>query len=126
MLAAIGFAASAAAAARERGRAYAILLALGADRGGLGRTTAAESGLLVGLGTAVGIALGVAVTHLIVPLVVLDAGARRPVPEVLVDLPATRTLLLALAIAALPLLSAALGGRGRRDVAARLRHVEEM
>ncbi|MCX5195182.1 ABC transporter permease [Streptomyces sp. NBC_00249] len=126
VLAAIGFAASAAAAARERGREHAILLALGADRGGLGRTAAAESGLLVGLGTAVGVGLGAAIVHLVVPLVVLDPAARRPVPQVLVDLPTAPTLLLAVAIAALPLLSAVLGGRRKRDVATRLRHVEEM
>ncbi|WP_332758668.1 ABC transporter permease [Streptomyces sp. MT206] len=129
VLAAIGFAASAAAAARERGREFAILLALGAPRRDLARTAAAESGVLVGLGAGVGLALGAAIVHLVVPLVVLTPAARRPVPEVLVDLPAGETLLLTVAIAAVPLLSAVLGSTRNRNVmntAARLRHVEEM
>ncbi|MFE9843944.1 FtsX-like permease family protein [Streptomyces goshikiensis] len=129
VLAAIGFAASAAAAARERGREFAILLALGAPRRDLARTAAAESGVLVGLGAGVGLALGAAIVHLVVPLVVLTPAARRPVPEVLVDLPAGETLLLTAAIAAVPLLSAVLGSTRNRNVmntAAGLRHVEEM
>ncbi|MFE9793826.1 FtsX-like permease family protein [Streptomyces goshikiensis] len=129
VLAAIGFAASAAAAARERGREFAILLALGAPRRDLARTAAAESGVLVGLGAGVGLALGAAIVHLVVPLVVLTPAARRPVPEVLVDLPTGETLLLTAAIAAVPLLSAVLGSTRNRNVmntAARLRHVEEM
>ncbi|MCX4524267.1 ABC transporter permease [Streptomyces sp. NBC_01551] len=129
VLAAIGFAASAAAAARERGREFAILLALGAPRRDLARTAAAESAVLVGLGTGVGLALGAAIVHLVVPLVVLTPAARHPVPEVLVDLPTGETLLLAAAIAAVPLLSAVLGGRRNTNVmntATRLRHVEEM
>ncbi|MER7124238.1 ABC transporter permease, partial [Streptomyces goshikiensis] len=117
------------AAARERGREFAILLALGAPRRDLARTAAAESGVLVGLGAGVGLALGAAIVHLVVPLVVLTPAARRPVPEVLVDLPAGETLLLTAAIAAVPLLSAVLGSTRNRNVmntAARLRHVEEM
>ncbi|MFD3934922.1 FtsX-like permease family protein [Streptomyces sp. NPDC058611] len=126
VLAAIGFGAAAAATRRERAAEFAVLLALGTPRRRLARTAAAEGGLLVGLATAVGLGLGAAVVHLVVPLVVLTPAARRPVPEILVDLPGTQTLLMAAAIAAVPLLSAVLGGRYDRDVAARLRHVEEM
>ncbi|MCJ1676704.1 ABC transporter permease [Streptomyces sp. APSN-46.1] len=129
VLAAIGFAASAAAAGRERGREFAVLLALGAPRRDLARTAAAESGVLVGLGAGVGLALGAAIVHLVVPLVVLTPSARHPVPEVVVDLPTAETLLLTAAIAAVPLLSAVIGSRGSRNAkntAARLRHVEEM
>ncbi|MFD0359078.1 FtsX-like permease family protein [Streptomyces sp. NPDC127110] len=129
VLAAIGFAASSAAAARQRARESAVLLALGAPRRGLARAAAAEGLVLVVLGTAVGLAVGAAIVHLTVPLTVLTPAARRPVPEVLVDLPGLRTLLLAAAIAAVPLLSAVLGGRGdrtSRGAAARLRHVEEI
>lgn len=126
VLAAIGFGASAAAAGRERTGEFAVLRALGAPRRRLARTAAAENCVLVGLGTAVGVGLGAAIVHLIVPLVVLTPAARRPVPQVLVDLPTAETLLLAAAIAAAPLLSAVLGGRRRdRGVADRLRHVEE-
>lgn len=129
VLAAIGFAASAAAAARERAREFSVLTALGARRRDLARTATAESCVLVGLGTAVGLGLGVVIVHLVVPLTVLTPAAGRPVPEVLVDLPAVRTLLLAAAIAAVPLLSAVFGGRrnqNRSKPADRLRHVEDI
>ncbi|MCX4776270.1 FtsX-like permease family protein [Streptomyces sp. NBC_01264] len=129
VLAAIGFAASATAAARERARESSVLTALGARRRDLARAATAESCLLVGLGTAVGVGLGVVIVHLVVPLTVLTPAAGRPVPEVLVDLPAARTLLLAAAIAAVPLLSAVFGGRrdqNRSKPADRLRHVEDI
>ncbi|MDD9375973.1 FtsX-like permease family protein [Streptomyces sp. ZAF1911] len=129
VLAAIGFAASAAAAARERAREFSVLTALGARRRDLARTATAESCLLVGLGTAVGVGLGVVIVHLVVPLTVLTPAAGRPEPGVLVDLPAVRILLLAAAIAAVPLLSAVFGGRrnqNRSKPADRLRHVEDI
>ncbi|WP_371495922.1 ABC transporter permease [Kitasatospora sp. NBC_00374] len=125
VLAAIGFTAAAAAGAAERARESAVLLALGAPRRRLARTAVAEQAVLVGLGTALGLGLGTLIAHLVVPLVVLTPAAGRPVPEVLVDLPAGPTALLAAAIAAGPLLSAFLGGRRHRDLAARLRFVEE-
>ncbi|MFB8237161.1 FtsX-like permease family protein [Kitasatospora purpeofusca] len=126
VLAAIGFGAAGAAAAGQRSRDSALLLALGAPRRRLVRTAAAEQAVLVGLGSVVGLALGALIVHLIVPLVVLTPAARRPVPEALVALPLGTAALLALAISAVPLLSALLGGRRRRDVAQRLRHLEEM
>ncbi|MFD9303523.1 FtsX-like permease family protein [Streptomyces sp. NPDC060048] len=128
-LAAIGFAASAAAASRERAREFSVLLALGARRRDLARTATAESCVLVGLGTAVGLGLGAVIVHLVVPLMVLTPAATRPVPGVLVDLPTVRTLLLAAAIAGVPLLSAVVGGLRNRDTlqtADRLRHMEEI
>ncbi|MFI6154680.1 FtsX-like permease family protein [Kitasatospora sp. NPDC051170] len=126
VLAAIGFAAAVAGSARERSRDNALLLALGAPRRVLARTVAAEQALLVGLGGVVGLALGALLVHLIVPYVVLTSAAVRPTPPALVELPIGRALLLTAAIAVVPLLSAFLIGRRRRDVAARLRHVEEM
>ncbi|MFI8083077.1 FtsX-like permease family protein [Kitasatospora sp. NPDC086009] len=127
VLAAIGFAAAAAASARERAGEFTVLLALGTPRRRLSRTVAAEQGVLVALGSVVGLALGALTVHLVVPLVVLTPSAHRPVPEVLVDLPWGPALLLAAAITAVALLSASLSGRRRRrDVAARLRYVEEM
>ncbi|MEV7028066.1 ABC transporter permease, partial [Kitasatospora sp. NPDC093558] len=123
--AAIGFAAAVAASARERSRDSALLLALGTPRKHVTRTAAAEQTLLVALGSAVGLGLGTLLVHLIVPLVVLTPAARRPMPEAVIELPAGQALLLAAAIALVPLLSAFLTGRRRRDVAARLRHVEE-
>ncbi|KDN87360.1 FtsX-like permease family protein [Kitasatospora cheerisanensis] len=125
VLATIGFAAAAAASASERAAESAILMALGTPRRLLRRTAAAEQVVLVGIGTGVGLLLGTALVHLVVPLVVLTPAARPPIPEVLVGLPLGQVLALAAGTAALPLLSAFLiGGRGR-DVAARLRFVED-
>ncbi|MGW3076053.1 MULTISPECIES: FtsX-like permease family protein [unclassified Kitasatospora] len=126
VLAAIGFAAAVAGSAHERSRDSALLLALGAPRKQVARTAAIENAVLVGLGGIVGLALGALLVRLIVPFVVLTPAARRPVPEAVVELPYGQALLFAAAIAVVPLLSAFLIGRRRRDVAARLRHVEEM
>ncbi|MFJ9696981.1 FtsX-like permease family protein [Kitasatospora sp. NPDC101183] len=125
VLAAIGFAAAVAGSARERSRDSALLLALGAPRRAVARTVAVEQALLVALGGTVGLALGALLVHLIVPYVVLTSAAVRPTPPALVELPIGQSLLLTAAIAVVPLLSAFLIGR-RRDVASRLRHVEEM
>ncbi|WP_457030347.1 FtsX-like permease family protein [Kitasatospora sp. P5_F3] len=125
VLAAIGFTAASAASASERAGESAVLLALGASRRLLNRTAAAEQVVLVAIGTAVGLLLGAVLVHLVVPLVVLTPAARPPVPEVLVGLPLGQVLALAAGTAALPLLSAFLVGGRRRDVAARLRFVEE-
>ncbi|MFJ9841430.1 ABC transporter permease [Kitasatospora sp. NPDC101155] len=126
VLAAIGFVAAVAGSAHERARDSALLLALGAPRKQVTRTVAAEQALLVGLAGTVGLALGALLVHLIVPFVVLTPAARPPIPEALIDLPVGQALLFAAAIAVAPLLSAFLIGRRRRDVANRLRHVEEM
>ncbi|MEV7600709.1 ABC transporter permease [Kitasatospora sp. NPDC089797] len=126
LLAAIGFVAAVAGSAHERARDSALLLALGAPRKQVTRTVAAEQALLVGLGGTVGLVLGALLVHLIVPFAVLTPAARRPVPEALIELPFGQALLFAAAIAVAPLLSAFLIGRRRRDVANRLRHVEEM
>ncbi|WBP90715.1 ABC transporter permease [Kitasatospora cathayae] len=126
VLAAIGFVAAVAGSAHERARDSALLLALGAPRKQVSRTVAAEQALLVGLGGTVGLALGALLVHLIVPFVVLTPAARQPMPEALIELPVGQALLLAAAIAVVPLLSGFLIGRRRRDVAGRLRHVEEM
>ncbi|MEV7545905.1 FtsX-like permease family protein [Streptomyces sp. NPDC089915] len=126
VLAAIGFAAATAAERRVRGREFSVLLALGAPRRSLARAAAAEGGVLILLGTAVGTGLGVALVHLMAPLVVLTPAAQRPFPPVRVDMPFWQTLLTAAAIAAVPLLAAAFSGPRGRDIAARLRPVEEM
>ncbi|MCX4695401.1 ABC transporter permease [Streptomyces sp. NBC_01408] len=126
VLAAIGFATSTAAERRVRGREFSVLLALGTPRRSLAGASAAEGGVLIAIGTAVGTGLGVALVHLMAPLVVLTPAAGRPFPHVRVDMPFWQTLLTVAAIAAVPLLSAALSGPRGRDIAARLRPVEEM
>ncbi|MEU9084015.1 ABC transporter permease [Streptomyces sp. NPDC048357] len=126
VLAAIGFATSTAAERRVRGREFSVLLALGTPRRSLALASAAEGGVLIVIGTAVGTGLGGALVHLMAPLVVLTPAAGRPFPPVRVDLPFWQTLLTAAAIAAVPLLSALLSGPRGRDIAGRLRPVEEM
>ncbi|WP_051781973.1 MULTISPECIES: ABC transporter permease [unclassified Streptomyces] len=126
VLAAIGFATSTAAERRVRGREFSVLLALGTPRRSLALASAAEGGVLIGIGSAVGAGLGVALVHLMAPLVVLTPAAGRPFPPVRVDMPFWQTVLTVAAIAAVPLLSAALSGPRGRDIAARLRPVEEM
>ncbi|MFD6911096.1 FtsX-like permease family protein [Streptomyces virginiae] len=126
VLAAIGFATSTAAERRVRGREFSVLLALGTPRRSLALASAAEGGVLIAIGSAVGAGLGVALVHLMAPLVVLTPAAGRPFPPVRVDMPFWQTVLTVAAIAAVPLLSAALSGPRGRDIAARLRPVEEM
>ncbi|MFF7990716.1 FtsX-like permease family protein [Kitasatospora xanthocidica] len=126
LLAAIGFGAAVAGSARQRSQDSALLLALGAPRRLVSRTTTAEPAILVALGGAVGLGLGALLVHLIVPFVVLTPAAHRPVPEAVIELPVGQALLLTAAIAVVPLLSAFLVGRRRKNVAARLRLVEEM
>ncbi|MGW9072612.1 FtsX-like permease family protein [Streptomyces yangpuensis] len=126
VLAAIGFATSTAAERRVRGREFSVLLALGTPRRSLARAAAAEGGVLILIGTAVGTGLGVALVHLMAPLIVLTPSAGRPFPPVQVDMPLWQILLTAAAIAAVPLLSAVFSGPRGRDIAARLRPVEEM
>ncbi len=126
VLAAIGFGAAVAGSARQRSQDSALLLALGAPRRVVRRATTAEYGLLIGLGSVVGLVLGVLLVHLIVPFMVLTSAAKRPLPEAVIQLPVGQVLLLTLAIAVVPLLSAFLIGRRGRNVASRLRLVEEM
>ncbi|MEZ0090388.1 FtsX-like permease family protein [Streptacidiphilus sp. EB129] len=124
-LAAVGFTADAAGAVRRRAGETAVLRALGAPRRVLARATTVELGLPVLLGVGVGLLLGETVTRMVVPLLVLTPQARRPVPDVRVLIPDGRLLLLLLAIAAVPLLVAALAGLRGGDPAQRLRQPEE-
>ncbi|MFG2225226.1 FtsX-like permease family protein [Streptomyces sp. NPDC048644] len=121
LLAAVGFAVSAAGSLRERAREFAVLRALGAPRPQLARVVAAEQGVLIALALAVGTALGAALTHAVVPLVVLTAQATRPVPGVLVELPPGQVALLLAAVAAVPLLVTAAVGLRRGDPVQALR-----
>ncbi|MEV5544591.1 ABC transporter permease [Streptomyces sp. NPDC052309] len=120
-LAAVGFAVSAAGSLRERGAEFAVLRALGAPRGRLARTVAVEQGVLVGLALGVGAVLGAVLTRAVVPLIVLTPQATRPVPAVLVELPAARIAVLLAAVALTPLLVTAALALRRADPAQALR-----
>ncbi|MFJ9035744.1 FtsX-like permease family protein [Streptomyces sp. NPDC102406] len=102
LLAAVGFAVNTAGSLRERGAEFAILGALGASRRGLARMVAAEQGILVGLALLVGAGLGTFLTRAVVPLIVLTGDATRPVPDVLVHLPARQVALLLAGVALTP------------------------
>ncbi|MGW3119094.1 FtsX-like permease family protein [Streptomyces sp. NPDC001107] len=120
-LAAVGFAVSAAGSLRERGAELAVLRALGAPRRHLARMIAVEQGVLVALALAVGAALGTVLTRAVIPLIVLTAQATRPVPRVLVELPAPHVAVLLAAVAATPLLVTAALAMRRGDPAVSLR-----
>ncbi|MDT7842258.1 ABC transporter permease [Streptomyces justiciae] len=102
-LAALGFAVSATGSLRERDTEFAVLRALGAPRRRLARTIAVEQGVLVTLALIVGAALGTVLARAVIPLVVLTTDATRPVPDVLVELPAGQVALLLAAVAVPPL-----------------------
>ncbi|GAB7033476.1 ABC transporter permease [Streptomyces sp. NPDC021749] len=120
-LAAVGFAVGAAGSVRERDREFAVLRALGAPRRQMARMLAAEQGVLIVLALAVGGVLGAVLTRAVVPLVVLTGQATRPVPPVLVELPAGQVAGLLAAVAAGPLLVVAALGLRRGDPVAALR-----
>ncbi|MFG3345437.1 FtsX-like permease family protein [Streptomyces sp. NPDC048018] len=120
-LAAVGFAVGSAGSLRERSREFGVLRALGAPRRQLARLVAAEQGLLIGIGLAVGVALGTVLTRAVVPLIVLTGQAERPVPAVLVELPVGHVALLLVAVAALPLAVVGAIALRRTDPAVTLR-----
>lgn len=120
-LAAVGFAVSAAGALRERDAEFAVLRALGAPRRQLARMLAVEQGVLVALGLVVGVALGSVLTRAVVPLIVLTGQATKPVPNVLVELPAGQVAPLLATVAAAPLVVTAVLALRRVDPAVSLR-----
>ncbi|MFE1772995.1 FtsX-like permease family protein [Streptomyces sp. NPDC059008] len=120
-LAAVGFAVGAAGSVRERAGEFAVLRALGAPRPQLARMIAAEQGVLIALALAVGVALGTVLTRAVVPLIVLTQEAGRPVPPVVVELPAGQVVALLAAVAAVPLLIVAALGLRRGDPVRALR-----
>ncbi|MDX3070847.1 FtsX-like permease family protein [Streptomyces sp. MI02-7b] len=121
LLAAVGFAVAALGAMRERAQEVAILSALGAPRRSLARMAAVEQGLLVLVAVAVGAVLGGLLTRLVVPVIVLTAGADAPVPAVRVELPAASLVQVLCAVAVLPLVVVALTVLRSADSAQTLR-----
>ncbi|MFJ2701832.1 ABC transporter permease [Streptomyces sp. NPDC087428] len=121
-LAGVGFAVAAVGSRRERSAEFAVLRALGAPRRRLARMIAAEQGVLITIGLLVGAVLGAVLTRAVVPLVVLTGQAARPVPAVLVELPAGHVAVLLACFAALPLVIVAVLALRRTDPAISLRH----
>ncbi|MFE6039243.1 FtsX-like permease family protein [Streptomyces sp. NPDC056452] len=121
-LAAVGYAVGLVGSQRERSAEFAVLRALGTPRRRLARMVAAEQGILIALAILIGLALGAVLTRAVVPLVVLTGQAARPVPDVLVLLPAGQVAVLLAAVAVFPLLIVAAITLRRADPAVSLRH----
>ncbi|NEC26120.1 ABC transporter permease, partial [Streptomyces sp. SID8111] len=108
-------------ALRERSAEFAVLRALGASRRRLARVVLVEHGVLVGLALAVGVLLGAVLARAVIPLIMLTSEAARPVPQVLVELPAGRVAVLLAAVAAVPLVVTAVLSLRRADPVTSLR-----
>jgi hypothetical protein len=121
LLASIGFLVSVVATVRERRLQDALLAALGVSQRGRAGQLCLEQLMLSLPGAAVGALIGAALAWLLVPAVTLTSGATAPFPPVQVVIPVGWTLLLALGIAAVPVLAAAVAGAYRPDPAAELR-----
>jgi ABC-type antimicrobial peptide transport system permease subunit len=96
--AAVGFAASATAAARARTFEFAVLRSLGLGTRQLSGWISIENGLVVALSLLGGTALGLAVSWLVLPYVALGTSGEPPVPPVVVSVPWDLVLLLELAL----------------------------
>jgi hypothetical protein len=121
LLASIGFVVCVVAAVNERRLQDALLAALGMGRGARTGQLCLEQ-LMVSLPAAVaGAVIGVGLARLLVPAVTLTSGAVAPFPPVRVVVPLGWTALLALAVAAVPVLAAAVAGAYHPDPAAQLR-----
>ena len=124
VLAITGFCVSIVASVRQRRAESALLAALGVPPGAVAGQLCLEK-LMLSLPSALaGLVLGVVLAELLVPAITLTSSATEPVPPVLIQFGWAQTLLLALAIAVLPVLAAALTAARRPDAAADLRAAE--
>jgi predicted lysophospholipase L1 biosynthesis ABC-type transport system permease subunit len=121
LLAGIGFVVSVVAAVRERRLQDALLAALGVGRAARTGQLCLEQLMLSVPGAAAGALIGAGLARLLVPAVTLTTGAAAPFPPVRVVIPVGWTVLLALAVAAVPVLAAAAATAYRPDPAAQLR-----
>jgi FtsX-like permease family len=117
ILAAAGFAV-AAATAGERSRDIALLATLGATQRQLTRLLCLEQAALGVPAAAAGLLLGVTAARLVVPAVTLTATGGHPEPAVLVQIPMTWPVAVAVVTAAVPVVIAALGPGRRTGLAA--------
>ena len=121
LLACVGFVVSVVAAIRERRLQHALLAALGVGRAARTGQLCLEQLMLSVPGAAAGAVIGAALAYLLVPAVTLTPGGIAPFPPVRVVIPLGWTALLALVIAAVPVVAAAVAGAYRPDPAAGLR-----
>jgi predicted lysophospholipase L1 biosynthesis ABC-type transport system permease subunit len=121
LLACIGFTVSVVAAVRERRLTDALLAALGVGPGGRAGQLCLEQLMLSLPAAAAGALIGTLLARLLVPAVTLTGGAAAPFPPAEVVVPLGPLALLALAVAAVPVLVAAATAAYRPDPAAQLR-----
>jgi hypothetical protein len=121
LLASIGFVVCVVAAVTERRLQDALLAALGMGRGARTGQLCLEQLMLSVPAAAAGALIGVGLARLLVPAVTLTGGAAAPFPPVRVVVPLGWTALLALAVAAVPVLAAAAAAAYHPDPAAQLR-----
>jgi hypothetical protein len=121
LLACIGFAVSVVAAVRERRLTDALLAALGVGPAGRAGQLCLEELMLSLPAAAAGALIGTILARLLVPAVTLTGGAAAPFPPATVVVPLGQVALLALAVAAVPVLAAAATAGYRPDPAAQLR-----
>jgi len=124
LLAAIGFSASVAGSVRDRRAESAVLSALGVARAAQTGQLCLEQLMLSVPAAAGGLLVGAALARLVVPALTLTAAGSRPVPPVLVQIPVGQAVLLAGAVAAFPVLAAAVSAARRPDPVADLRNAE--
>jgi len=124
LLAALGFCVSVAASARARRGQRALLGALGVPAAAQARLFCLEELMMSGPAALVGLALGIGLAHLLIPAVTLTTTGGIPVPSVLVRLPLTWVLLIAVAVPAIPVVAAAVTTLRQPDAAAELRAAE--
>lgn len=87
LIAAVGFAMHTVVTVRSRDLEFAQLRAVGLARRRVTAVVALESVLMCGLGAVFGVGVGAALGWLVGPLVAVSADGRRPVPDVVVEIP---------------------------------------
>ena len=121
LLAVIGFVVCVVAAVTERRLQDALLAALGVGRGARTGQLCLEQLMLSVPAAIAGALIGVGLARLLVPAVTLTGGAAAPFPPVRVVIPLGWTAVLALVVAAVPVLTAAVAAAYQPDPAAQLR-----
>jgi ABC-type antimicrobial peptide transport system permease subunit len=124
IIAAVGFSVGVTASVRERRAQSALLAALGVSRSAQAALLCLEELMLSLPAAAAGLLLGALVARLLILSVTLTATATVPVPPVLIEFPWLLAGVLALAVAAVPVIAAALTVARRPDPAAQLRTAE--
>ncbi len=121
LLACLGIALTVAAAVRDRRLTDAVLAALGVRPAGRARQLCLEQLTLSLPAAAAGALIGVILARLLVPAVTLTSARTAPFPPARVEIPLPLVALLALAVAAVPVIAAAATVGYRPDPAAQLR-----